>query len=448
VGHGVALQRPRFPFLLLEKGATMTRSYLSRHVWRNAGAATVALVFSLAGQAALFYLMARVFGPANYGIVTLAFTILQVTTALASFGSETHGMRLIAARENLPAPVPNLLLTFQGMNAAAIVGVLLITVPFWAASERESAFISVIAICLIPDIITTVVGTSFYGRERFAPFGALIAGAACVMLAATGTAVLLGAPLLSIGATVLILKTLIATAAWIIHSRMEGPLRFATPGLAYRLLARHSAPYFLVAVLATVHMKVDIPLVRIMLGTAELGLYGLAAMVVNAAAAGILPLSASLFPAVAREGGAGARLHPARALRTLAIPVALGLGAAAVLFAFAGPLIDAWLGPKYTGSVQPLRILAWSLPVLFVSGMALRMMLACGKTRAVIRILAVNGAVNIVANLLLIPRAGIRGAALSTVLSTAVSAVQSVIFLARLTPSDGLSATLAEGRTR
>jgi O-antigen/teichoic acid export membrane protein len=250
------------------------------------------------------------------------------------------------------------------------------------------------------------------------------------------------------GGILLMLRSLTAVGAGVLHRRCVGSLRLVTPGLAYRQLARQSIPYFLISVLAVIHMKADIPMVRMMRGTVELGLYGLAAMVANAAASGIRPLVAPLFPAVAREGGAGTILYPSRALRTLLVPLATGTVVAVAIFVLAGPLIRSWMGPDYAGSIRPLRILAWFVPMIFVSTTALRMMMACGKTGPTIRILAVNGVINIGANALLIPHAGITGAAMATVLSTTASALQSVVFIARLpAPAVSAAAGPATGRT-
>jgi len=413
----------------------MTGTYFSRHLWRNAGAVTVALAFSLGSHAVFFYILARFFCPADYGIVTMAFAMLFVGSTIVSLGSETYGVRLIAAGVGHSSPVADLLLTFQLLNAVAVTLAILSTVAFWTSSVMERGFISVMAISLIPDTISSVVGASFYGRERFIPYTALIVISSCAMVVVAVMAVMSGASILAIGAALLVLKSIIAVLAIGVHRRHAGPLRLVTPGLAYGSLARQSLPYFVISVLATIHMKVDIPMVRVMRGTAELGLYGLAAMVVNAAAAGIRPLSTPLFPAVAREGGVGAVLHPSRALRTLLIPLAAGIGAGIVIIVLAGPMISAFLGSEYAGSIQPLRILALFLPSVFVSSTAIRIMMACGKTQPVVRILAVNCVVNIVANLVLIPRAGINGAALSTVLSSAAGALQSVIFLTQLARS-------------
>lgn len=411
----------------------MSGTYLTRQVWGNTAALLVPTLVTMGSQALLFYFMARIWGPQDYGIVTLAFTLLSLAMTVTLLGSDTFGMRWIAQGQAAAGEVPDYLLTFRLLNAGALVLGLGIVLLAGAGGVRERTFIGIMLVSLLPDAITTVVGTSLYGRERFHLYAALTTAAALAGLVLGGAALWLGASLFTVGAILVALKAGVALAAWELHRRMVGPLRLVAPGLAYRNLLRPSLPYFLTTILAVLHMKVDIPLVRIMLGTGELGLYGLAATVANAAAVIFLqPLSASLFPAVARAGGATSTLHPRRALRTLLLPLVAGLLGGGGLCLCAGPLLGMALGPAYEGSVAPLRILAWFLPPIFVSSTASRMLMACGHTGVIIRILLVNVAVNITANLVLIPWLGIRGAAWATVLSAAVSALQSVLVLARL----------------
>lgn len=413
----------------------MRGSYLSTQVWRNAATAMAALACSMAGQAVLFTVLARTFGPAHYGIVTFAFTILYVAGGVAALGSDVYATRRIAAGAEFTRPIPALLLTFQLLNACIVLGVILATLPLWSHSSLERLFVAILALSLVPETVVSVTGASFYGRERFLPFAAILASSSAAVVVVVWPAAALGASLPQVGLLLVLVKTLTALLAARVHACLIGPLGLCRPAEAYRALAAGSLPYFVIAVLAALHMKIDIPLVRAFCGNVELGLYGFAAMAVYAAAALIQPLSVSLFPAVAREGGRASELCSSRALRTLAVPLAAGTLVAFAVFLLAPPLIRVLPGPAYAGAVPSLRILACCLPMIFVSSTALRVLMASGHTRTVTRILAANCAVNIATNLALLPRFGIRGAALATVLSSAVSALQAVIFLARRSAS-------------
>ena len=220
-------------------------------------------------------------------------------------------------------------------------------------------------------------------------------------------------------------------AAVALYGTRFGTLRLRFDPLEWLRTARRALPYFLIVVLAAIHMKVDILMLRSMIDSTAVGVYGVAAMIASLACVLIQALMRGLFPAVARASGANAELSAQRALNTLRFPAALGFGVAIGVFVLARPVIAAFFGDDYAGSADCLRILVWFLPSIFVSSTAIRIMAATGRAHWVHRILLVNCALNIAANLVLIPRAGILGASAATVFSSWASASQCIFLLVR-----------------
>jgi O-antigen/teichoic acid export membrane protein len=239
---------------------------------------------------------------------------------------------------------------------------------------------------------------------------------------------------LAAGVTVVQFAGLLLAASWAaaafalaVHRRRIGRVGLHLTGAAYGDFARRSFPYMAVLLMATIHMKVGILMIRLLLGPRAVGLYGLASGAAHYASVFLLALSTGLFPAVARSGGRDGRLHGGRAL--LIIPFGVGVAAAAAIWVAAQPAVLLLLGQRYRESIPALRILAWYMPAVFVSSVALRMMLACGCTAPAFRIVLVNCLANLGANLVLIPKFGIQGAAVAAVLSGGLSAVQCIMQL-------------------
>jgi len=407
----------------------MKGSYLSGAVWRNAVLAAVEMGSAVAGQAVLYYFMARRFGPADFGVVTLATAIVSAAGTVASFGSVSFVMQAIASRAAFAAHASNLLITFQWANAAAVLPALAVALWLWPTSFAERAFILVMLALVPAECVSATVRSGFYGRERFTPVAALNTAASAAALAVGLACLHAGVSLLTMGLVMAALSWMRAAAAVGIYTRMIGPLRPAPLTTAYSTLFRPALPFFAVLVLSLVHMRAAVVIVRWLLGPEKLGIYGVAATAIGAASLMIQPLTTSLFPSVAQQTGAASSLDSRRALRTLVMPFAAGLACAAAISALARPAVTVFLDSSYSGSVGSLRILAWFLPMIFVSSTALRMLMACGRAGTAVRILALNCAANITANLVLVPVAGIEGAALSALLSGALSAIQSVAAL-------------------
>jgi O-antigen/teichoic acid export membrane protein len=105
-----------------------------------------------------------------------------------------------------------------------------------------------------------------------------------------------------------------------------------------------------------------------------------------------------------------------------------GLGAAGAALSIAttlgaGPLVDLLYGSRYADAVPVLRVLAWSLPLLFVNYALTSQVIAWGGQRAYMWTAAAALGVNLVANQLLVPTLAGAGAAWATLVTElAVSA--------------------------
>ena len=110
--------------------------------------------------------------------------------------------------------------------------------------------------------------------------------------------------------------------------------------------------------------------------------------------------------------------------RSIAVMLAIALPLAIALSGFAGMLIRALYGQRYVAADEILAILSWGLIPAFL-GMAFSHVIL-SQTRLIRRLPAIAAAAmaaNIGMNLLLIPRMGNRGAALSTLATEILLAI-------------------------
>lgn len=118
------------------------------------------------------------------------------------------------------------------------------------------------------------------------------------------------------------------------------------------------------------------------------------------------------FPQVSRvawERGHSALESLARRL----VPAvgALGLLLGVALFITADTIVGALYAPEFKQSAVLLRALALAMPFTFMSGQLCQVLVAAGKQGAVGRATAIAALFNVAANLLVIPMAGVQGAA-------------------------------------
>ena len=172
--------------------------------------------------------------------------------------------------------------------------------------------------------------------------------------------------------------------------------------------------------LGLISFNLDSVLLGFFLGVTAVGFYGAAYKPVTVILAMPMTYFLGLFPALSRtytESHETFREILVRSLRlTWIFALPIGIGG---MF-LAGPIINLLFGPAYANSVPALRILSWSAVFVVLRGTYRQALNAAHRSRLDLWCGGTSVAINVVLNLLLIPRYGIIGAAFAIVASDAL----------------------------
>jgi O-antigen/teichoic acid export membrane protein len=213
---------------------------------------------------------------------------------------------------------------------------------------------------------------------------------------------------------------------WRVHREAPLHLRW-NPELARGMLSFGSKSY-VQTLAATLHLRIDQYICAYFLTPADVGLYAIA---VNIAVLLLKIPEATgtvMFPRLAGSDERAAHAATIRVCRyTLFI---LGLGVLG--FAVVGPImVPMVFGQDYTGAVQPLLILLPGILLMALYQLLSRNFTSRGKQQVNILAAGLALVLNVVLNLVLIPRYGISGAALANGLSYGTSACTLLIAFRR-----------------
>ncbi len=264
-------------------------------------------------------------------------------------------------------------------------------------------------------------GAVFRGYERLRDEAHLNVVRAA-LVAATGLAALWwGRSVVALGAGVMV--GAIAAAAYgltLIRRRYGLPTPFhggAFDARLARAAIAEALPLWLATLMSLVYFKGDAVLLRLFAGDAAVGAYGAAFKIFEATM--ILPsiILAATFPALVR-----AQVHePARARRS---EVGLGWGllglgglVGAIIYAASDQVIRLVFGPAFMNAAPSLRLLCLGVPLLYLNYGLTHFLIARALERYNLAFTVLLVVLNVGANLLLIPRWGGRGAAVTTVIT-------------------------------
>lgn len=174
---------------------------------------------------------------------------------------------------------------------------------------------------------------------------------------------------------------------------------------------REVAPVGVGILLSALYFRCDVYFIERWHGLDAVGLYNGAFRIVEALRLFPAAVMAVTFPAfcVARSWS------PLRSVVGALLPVSVVLMTA--LYLVAPYLLGALYGPRFTTAAPALGVLALALPFFFVNYALTHQVIAWEGQRMYLRITTAALATNVIANLLLIPGDGLRGAAIATLIT-------------------------------
>ena len=378
------------------------------------------------GKLALFAwmtILARSLHPEGFGVYVYLWTLTVLLGILSDFGLGFAVTRAVARDRAAAGRLLSLSLQLRAILGALAYAILL---GILLAGGVDTA--TVAPALLLGLTIFTVSGINGFnavlnGREEIhlssllsalVPIGTLLAGVPLILrradlLHAVAASLIAGVAVLGLQAAIFRARSL-SPEGGIDLRRLRG-------------LAIGAAPLFLMSILTTLNVSLDTLLLKRMVGDSAVGLYNASYKVVLALTMLPLAVGEAAFPIWARalrasDPRAGLPLRGVLRLVLLAaVPLAL------VLFAGAPLWIRLAFGEAYAASAPVLRIHAFTLVLMFWNAPLGMRLVARDRMRALNAVFAAVVSINAIANLILIPRYGIEGAAAATLLSEAVSAV-------------------------
>ena len=402
---------------------------------RLARQATVSLGGNFAGRFLSFLnyaILARLLGPASLGLYAIGMALLQMFEGVARLGMSNGVIRLgTRYRRTAPAALKQVLtvaVTLTGGCGLLMAGVLWVLAPWISSEIFGNGSLAVVirwfaaAVPLVAILRVVAAATRVTLRTQYSVWASEIApGIVNLLLLAVfwlaGEA-LLGA----IAARVLSFGVAAAIALLLLRRLFPGSLSIHQyDRRTARQLLSFSVPIALASILGGLLLSMDRLLIGALGTPADVGVYQVAAqtsLVLGSLLAGVnaifVPMAADLH-----HRGEHQRLESLFRISTrwglhAAIPLFL------VMVTFSPEILDALYGAEYRGAAVSLVILSCGQLVNIATGAVGSVLTMSGHPKRWLAITVAAVAANLGLNLILIPRAGIAGAAMATSLASSL----------------------------
>jgi O-antigen/teichoic acid export membrane protein len=401
-------------------------------VLKNLGKKSAGEVVTRAAAAALYILAIRLLGERGWGIFAFGLAYSGMWMAVADLGLQQHLVRSVAPSHGSLRRTAGLVLGAKVWLGAAAVVLALATARAAGFSGEQMTVVALLVPAAVLQGWMDFYGSVTASVERM-EYDLLTRGGAKLFIAAAGLLVLARSPDPASFAAAILAASCIAAAG--VHAVLAGALGPLSPALspkAWAPLLKKSLPVGLFFLFNAVYVRVDVTMLSWLgRGTEEVGWYGAASRIIEISTVVPFLLSGATFPILAdmrSRDPAGFRRLSRRLVGT-----AFGIGAAGALAgSLLASLLPALLGEGFHESVRPFRILVFALPFAYGNFIAFTILMADGASRPLVGLAALGAALNVGANLLLIPRYGHVAAAATTLATEAVVFALACVRLRRL----------------
>lgn len=355
-----------------------------------------------------FVVMARMLGPAQFGVVMLWLSMATLLALLANYGLTPYVLREIGAAPDRANHVMAEVLSAKLLLTSFVLAMGMAALPF-LGTEARTVFLLLLG-AQLADALTEFLNVGFRATNRFGQ-ETRIASLAVVLQFAIVTLLLWwqATPLMA-AAAFLLSRLSVLLVTWLAQRRYFAELRPASASAAWARI-RATRAYALDFGLQSLLGQVDSIVLNHFVGTAAVGLYQAGMRLFNggAQAAGVL---ANVFlPRAAAAAGAGdngQRLRRESARVQWAF-VGVGFVFGLLLCGLADPLVRLLFGVQYLGLVE---VLPWFGLLFFVRFFASSwgvLLTSAGAQRYRAAMNAVHWTLIGALSLVLVPRHGLMG---------------------------------------
>jgi O-antigen/teichoic acid export membrane protein len=363
-------------------------------------------------------LAARRFPAAEFGAVNLAQQIAAIALMASAAGLDLYAVkRGVERASDLGALASTVLLWRLALGLVAFAGVLALgfAVPQWRGALP-------VVLCFALTVFSGAISVAWVAQvvRRTDVFGVAQLAGQVLYLAFVALALALELPVWSVGAALVLGEglTALGLVAWM--SARVAPLARPFEWPRARGLLGESLPIGAGQIVRAAALGSDVVLLGLLASLEDTGRYGGAYRFYLFTLSLLAVYFVVLFPDLVERGNEGRAAlgrELRRSLARTAVPFALGL---ALVAACAPRLLSLLFGAGYETAGGSLRILLLASFVALLNGHARQALVASGRQQADLRNVVVSTLAHVLAKSLLIPRFGIEGAALGTLLGEGV----------------------------
>lgn len=391
----------------------------ARSVARNAAALAVASILS---KGALFLwqlVLARLLAQSDYGIYGTIGGMLVIAATLPEFGMGLIVLRDVAQDRALSSRYLAITLTVQPVLALVAYAGLYVAGLLLGYDRVILDLLPLAGLSLFVDLLGNMVHNQLLAREQMVGPSVISVVHIFILIGLVAVALLGGLGLRGLYWATIAAGSVRSLLYWLLLVRAGGHTSWPVDWSLARGLMLNGAPLMVNSFMGTAYQHVDKIVMTATLGQ-ENTAFLLAAFIIVAGMVELLSTTVlvAIFPMMSRQYGAGEHEAFKFLVHKIAFLTLVITGPIAVSVSVLGSTLVAILfSPEYTTTTDIVQVLVWYGVVSMVANVFAQVMMIQNRQTRLLGIRAIGLALNIGLLLLLLPRIGVVGAAIGSLLA-------------------------------
>jgi len=389
----------------------------ARQIFKNTAAMTLADLVTRAGSMLLSFLIARMLQASGLGIYSTAMAYYGLIAIAGSMGAQDFLVREIARdpdktnRYVVHASVLGLVVS------SSIMAVFFLILPFLGYSAELASSTGVVILAIIPGTLNMIQNAVFVAHQRVEfvlytrVLGTVVNVALSVLLLSRGYGVV------SLLVAFVVVEYLVMFCFFFFISRRITPLRWEFHLSFARKLVWEMRVFAALSFLSALFAQPEIIILSLVSSEDEIGYYSAANKLVGFWYLVSQMYMANVYPLLSRSYRLAEEKFQILQNQSIKYLLAISLPLTAGIVGAAAPVIQLFYGPGFEAAILPLQIMAFNIPLAYVSAVLWRVLAARDRQDAVLWVRIITLCTRLGGGLLMARWWGVLGASISVLVS-------------------------------
>ena len=388
-----------------------------KRIAKNTGILFVSnIVSKLFGFVYIIY-MARYLGAEGFGILSFALAFTGMFGVFADLGLQPLTIREIARNTELTGKYLGNIAAIKSILGIITFILIVIAINLMNYPAETVYVVYLIAFSVLMGSFNNMFYSIYQGHEKMEYFGIGNILNSSLMLLGVFIAMYFGfnvegfAYVYLISGIVVLLYNLIISTWKFVKPKIEIDLKF------WKELLKESLPFALIGFFVVIYFRIDSIMLSYMKGDEIVGYYSASYRLIDSLSS-LIPIIiySVMFPVMSKYLNSLDDLKKVW-IKAFNLSFIIGLITTIFVVVFAKYIILIIYGSSYLPSIVVLKILIWAFFIICISSITSGLLNAINKQRLVTFGASIGAIINVILNLILIPRYSMEGAALATVVT-------------------------------